>query len=249
MNRSSLNMNLWELGDWCNTSRGQKGQTTAFWVHGIKSDGEKRNYGTFCLTWPEENYWLLCGSCMVVSGISCSVVIKIQLLVTAGTQMPFWIVCKVRQLFLQPRSCFRIRFSNCFLLHLIPVSLFWMETQEVQNLVAIFCLQGERSPVVRVCGCCIDSHRARKVGKAKSKVRTFLNLSSELCSTNWIFSCEQLQANTFCSRSRASAIFIIFLAGLPVKALLFLADYRSLGHEESPKERESLTRFLVSAPQ
>lgn len=85
-------MNLWEPADWCNISQGQKGQTTAFWGHGIKSDGEKRNYGTFCLTQPEENYWLLCGSRMIVSGISCSAVIKIQLLVTAGTQMPFWIV-------------------------------------------------------------------------------------------------------------------------------------------------------------
>lgn len=65
---------------------GTEGPDTAFQVHGRKSEGERRNYGTFCLTRPEENYWLLC---MVVSGISCSAVIKIQLLVAAGTQMPF----------------------------------------------------------------------------------------------------------------------------------------------------------------
>lgn len=123
---ASLNMNLWEPADWCNISRGQKGRHSFPSIHGRKSDGERRNYGTFCLTRPEENYWLLC---MVVSGISCSVVIKIQLLVAAGTQMPFWIVCKVRQLFLQPRSCFRIGFSTCFLLHLAPVLLYQMKTQ------------------------------------------------------------------------------------------------------------------------
>jgi len=141
MNRSSLKMNLWELRDWCNTSQGQKGQTTAFQVHGgIKSVRERRNYGTSWLTWPKEKYWLLCSSWMLISGISRSVVIKIQLLVTAGTQMPFWIVCKVRQLFLQPRSCFSVCFSNKFLLHLIPILLLWIKTQEMQNLTAMFCL-------------------------------------------------------------------------------------------------------------
>lgn len=145
MNRSSLKMNLWELGYWCNTSQGWKGQTTAFWVHvGIKSDREKRNHGTFCLTWFEEKYWLLCSSCRLVSGMSCSVLIKIQLLVTAGTQMPFWIVCKVQQFFLQPRSCFSVCFGNSFLLHSIPISLLWMKTWEIHNLIATFCLYGER---------------------------------------------------------------------------------------------------------
>lgn len=107
---------------------------------GVKSDRQKRNYSTFSLTWPEEKYWLFCSFCILISGISCSVAIKIQLLVTAGTQMPFWIVRKVWQLFLQPGLCFSVWFSNSFLLHLIPVSSLWMKIQEIQNVIAIFCL-------------------------------------------------------------------------------------------------------------
>lgn len=219
MSRSSLNMNLWEPAEWSNISRGQKGQTTAFWVHGIKSDGEKRNCGTFCLTWPEENYWLLCGSCMVVSGVSCSAVIKIQLLLTAGTQMPFWIVCKVRQLFLQPRSCFRICFSNCFLLHLIPILLYWMKTQEAQNLVAIFCLWRERSPCQGLWVLYGFTLCQEGMEDKIESMHMFKSFISTLQHNFFFFFSEQLPEKTFCSRRRTSAVFFIFLAGLPMKTL------------------------------
>lgn len=179
-------MNLWDLADWSSISWGQKGQTTAFWVHGIKSDGEKRNCGTFCFTWPEK-----------ITGCCASLARLFQAYhVLQWLKYNFWWQQEPRCPCELCEKCDSCSFNPGHVSEYASATAFyciwflnccteWKHRKH--KILWQYSIYKGKGHLVRVCACCTYSHRARKVWKTKSKACTCLNLLSKLCST--IFFC------------------------------------------------------------